>query len=123
MNNEFLIELGGYLLGSKSPAMWIAIIFFSSAGSFVRLYKKSLSRDPGSRNTPKKFSGRFLLLDNLRSFLAGIIIPFLFFRLSNLTADTGVIFITAASIGYAGTQLDIWAGMLEGLARKNLKGK
>lgn len=122
MLNQFFIELFGYLLGTKSVALYIAILFFSGLGSFVRLYSKSLERDPESVNTPKEFSGKFMILDNLRSFLAGIIVPFLIFRLTNISADIEITLLAAAVMGAAGTQLDIWAGIVEGFARKNIKG-
>ena len=119
--NSFLSELFALLLGGNTLATYVAAFFFAALGAYLRLYIRSLSRDPESPNTPKKFSGNFLLWDNFRSFMAGIIVSFIYFRFSQELSSTVLTMTYAFGVGIIGTQLDIWAAKFEGLARNNIK--
>lgn len=118
---NFFSELSELLLGVNSLATYVASFIFAGMGAYLRLYIKSLSRDPGSLNTPEDFSGKFMIWDNFRSFMAGIISSFLYFRFSQELTDITLTMFYAAGIGVFGTQLDIWAAKFEGLARNRIK--
>jgi hypothetical protein len=118
---NFLNELSAHMLGINSLATYVAALIFAAMGAYVRLYIKSLKRDPDSPNTPHKFSAIFLIWDNLRSFMAGIIICFIYFRFSQELSNITLTMFYAVGIGMFGTQLDIWATKFEGLARNKIK--
>ena len=117
---NFLNELSALMLGSNSLATYVAALIFAAMGAYVRLYIKSLSRDPDSPNTPEKFSGNFMVWDNFRSFMAGIIVSFIYFRFSQELSNITLTMFYAVGIGMFGTQLDIWAAKFEGLARNRV---
>lgn len=68
------------ILGSLSLEDYIAAFFFSAIGQFVAIRLHASWRDKNSDRTPKKWSTKFFILDNIRRFAAGMALMFIIFR-------------------------------------------
>lgn len=79
MNNEFKEALS-IILGDKSIGTYIAYMFFCFLGVILSLRRSAKRRNPESQSTPKKFSWRFLLWDNLTRALFTLIVMFIILR-------------------------------------------
>jgi hypothetical protein len=75
-------EFKQLILGQISLAYYAAAAFFCGLAILLSLYSHSRTRDKNSRNTPYDFSWRFLLWDNFKRVVTGLILMFLFFRFS-----------------------------------------
>lgn len=98
MNNQ-LKAAAEIILGNKPDGYYLAGFFFSLLAILLSLYMQSRSRDKLSPNTPYRFSFWFLVWDNLKRILAGMICMFLFFRFFNLSIELQVGFGFAIAFG------------------------
>lgn len=95
------------ILGSQDGSTYAAYFVFALIGALISLYIKSLKRDPNSKNTPVKFSWRFLVLDNFMRLVAGFLLSFLAFRFS---------------IEFLGKEVTMWGAVLIGASTDRLAG-
>lgn len=94
-------EAIGIITGGKTGGYYLAGFFFSFLAILLSLYIHSRTRDKNSPSTPYNFSWTFLLWDNFKRIVAGIIVMFILFRaadLSNIYAMLAVGFGVAFSL-------------------------
>lgn len=77
---ENINEFRELVLGDKSVAFYLAAFFFSGLAILLSLYIHSRKRDPLSPNTPSKFSWYFLIWDNTKRIVVGLIVMFFLYR-------------------------------------------
>lgn len=97
--NKAIHEAIDIIFGGKSGGYYLAGMFISFLAILLSIWVHSLTRDAASPNTPVTFKWSFLLWDNLKRMVAGLIAMFLFFRafdLSNIFAMIGLGF----SVGF-----------------------
>lgn len=80
MTPTFLTELKGYLLGSISPAAWIAALIFAITGVAISLLYDSTNRDKNNPRTPDAFNLWFLIRDNVQRILLNALLILMFLR-------------------------------------------
>lgn len=68
------------VLGTDSIIAFITLAFFAFVGVMLSLLMQTTKRDPTSVNTPFEFSWKFLMSDNAKRFLAGVILIYLALR-------------------------------------------
>jgi hypothetical protein len=68
------------LLGGQEPHVFIANFIFAMLGVLLTLLASSTFRNVESERTPKQFSWKFFLSDNVKRILAGIILIYLALR-------------------------------------------
>lgn len=73
------------ILGGKTGGYYLAGFFFSFLAILISLYSYSLTRDKESKNTPVKFSLFFLIWDNAKRIIVGLIVMFILFRAADLS--------------------------------------
>ncbi|OFY66618.1 MAG: hypothetical protein A2Y71_03755 [Bacteroidetes bacterium RBG_13_42_15] len=74
------MEKYSYLLGYVDLNMFLVMLLFAFLGIAVSLLIDSQKRDPSSKNTPEKFSLKFLLKDNWRTIALTALIVILTLR-------------------------------------------
>lgn len=102
-NSRFLM----LALGTNDVLLFVMAVFFALIGMAVILLIKAGKRDKHSKNTPYKFDGWFLILDNLREVVLSFILVFLALRFS---------------VEYAGVELTVWYALIIGLSFQKLSG-
>lgn len=86
MNNE-LNEALAIILGDKSIGTYLAYMFFCFLGILLSLKRSSKRRNPTSDSTPKEFSWKFLIWDNLTRALFTLIVMFIILRAITFPED------------------------------------
>lgn len=76
-------EFKSLILGTPTVWYYLAALAFSFLGILLSLLLQSRDRDKDSPATPVHYSFRFLLWDNTKRILAGLIIMFAFFRFTD----------------------------------------
>lgn len=89
--SQIIKETVEIILGSKAASYYLAGFFFSLLAIVLSLRVHSLSRDKESPNTPKEFSWKFLLWDNGKRIVSGLIIMFILFRATDLSNIWGML--------------------------------
>lgn len=88
---EHISEALAIITGGKSFGYYIAGFFFSFLAIVLSLRIHSKTRDVYSKNTPVKFSWRFLLWDNTKRMVATLITMFLLFRVFDFSSVVSMI--------------------------------
>jgi hypothetical protein len=83
--DKSIIEALEIISGGKSGGYYIAGFFFSLLSIILSIYLHSRKRDPASPHTPQKFSWSFLIWDNGKRMVVGLIVMFILFRLFDLS--------------------------------------
>jgi len=73
-------EFKQLVLGDLSIPYYLAAAFFCFLAIIISLYAGSKKRNVASESTPEKFSWNFLIWDNTKRLVAGMILMFIFFR-------------------------------------------
>lgn len=73
---EFIISV----LGTDSVSGFMTLAFFAFIGVILSLLLQTTKRDPNSPHTPFEFSWKFLMSDNSKRFLAGLIMIYVSLR-------------------------------------------
>lgn len=74
------------VLGGYSAGMWMAYLFFALLGVIAYSWMEVRGRNRNSSATPKYFSWRFFAFDNLKRYIAVIILIYVQFRFfANIT--------------------------------------
>lgn len=84
MKQEF-IETFKIVTGEKPLSYYFAGFIFSLLAIILSLYLHSKERNKYSIETPIDYSWKFLLWDNSKRIVTGMIVMFLFFRLFDLS--------------------------------------
>jgi hypothetical protein len=80
MQQTFLNEFISYLLGTMTPAYFLASLIFLLIGAALNIGIDVFNRDENSANTPKKFSWAFFYHDNRLRFIFNILAAYSFVR-------------------------------------------
>jgi hypothetical protein len=88
------------ILGEITPEYYVAAFFFSGLAILLSLYLQSMKRDKTSTNTPVNYSWKFLLWDNSKRIIAGIITAFLFYRFPGQALSQNLDMWVAVAIGF-----------------------
>ena len=86
-----ITEVAHILTDGKPYSYYIAGFIISFLAIILSLLHHSLGRDKYSTNTPIKYSFLFLLQDNLKRILAGMILMYLLFWLFDLSSKAAMI--------------------------------
>ncbi len=78
--DEIYLEVKTLILGDKSIAFYIAAFFFSCLAILLSLYVRGKSKYKQSTDTPPVFSWYFLIWDNTKRIVSGMIVMFLLYR-------------------------------------------
>ncbi len=92
------------IFGGKGGGYYLAGAFFSFLAIILSIYLHSKKRDPQSPNTPVRFSFLFLMWDNFKRAVAGMILMFIIFRIfdcSNVMVMIGVGFFISLGVDKA----------------------
>lgn len=103
-------ELQGYILGDASPAKWEAIGILANVMVFIMMGKRVNARDKLSPSTPIKFSWKWLVADNLSSFLRTQLSIFAFSRVALVWVKPEYTVIFAFATGLISDQLMVIFG-------------
>lgn len=127
MNKEILDTIK-IITGDKPISYYLAGFFFAMLAIILSIYMHSRTRDKLSTNTPYAFSWTFLIWDNAKRIVAGLILMFIFFRifdLSNVLAMVGLGFTVAFGLDKLIEWLMQKADFMKFLQadRENFKGK
>jgi hypothetical protein len=124
---ESIQEALSIILGDKSLGYYIAGFFFSFLAIVLSIYHHSTKRDVYSANTPMNYSVKFLVWDNTKRAVAGLILMFIIFRIfdcSNILVMVGVGFFVSfgvdKGIQWLMTKSDFISGAL-GMDRNKFK--
>ena len=101
---EAILNTLNIITGGKDASYYLAGFFFSFLAILLSVYHNSKKRDPFSPNTPMRFSWLFLLWDNAKRAIAGLIVMFLIFRMfdcSNIWVMIGVGFFVSFGVDKA----------------------
>lgn len=107
-----------HLLGTTNIPTYLAGFILAGIGALISLRVHANSRDKSSLNTPKEFSWRFLVLDNITRLFTGFLITFIAFRFTNEFLGTTFTMWTAFLIGLLFDQVAGILGKIESIARK-----
>lgn len=83
LRNQFIFKIKimiQKLIGSVDPQTFFASFLFALIGVALSLLLQTTKRDVRSDNTPFAFSWKFLLKDNIRRIIAGILIIYVAIR-------------------------------------------
>lgn len=94
-------EFLSLVFGDISLAMYLACFLYAAIGAGVYTYAEVSGRNVESVNTPRKFSIKFLLLDNIKRYFLTIILIFLQFRFSKETLGVDLNPYVALSMGFS----------------------
>lgn len=100
-----ILEALEIITGGRSGGYYISGLFFSLLAITLSVYMHSRKRNVLSINTPQKFSWLFMMWDNFKRAVVGLILMFLIFRLfdlaDNVAAMIGVGFFVAFGLDKA----------------------
>lgn len=102
--DNVITETLNIILGDKPVSYYFAGFFFSLIAITLAVYLHSRNRDISSTNTPKKFSITFLIWDNFKRAVTGMMVMFLIFRVfdcSNIGVMIGVGFFISFGVDKA----------------------
>lgn len=95
------------MLGTNDLPTYLAAFIFAMIGVVIILLLKSNKRDRLSKSTPYKFSIKFLIIDNLKEILLGLLLIIIALRFS---------------VEYAGAELTMYYALGVGLGIQKLSG-
>jgi uncharacterized membrane protein YeaQ/YmgE (transglycosylase-associated protein family) len=73
-------EITSIVLGDLTPWAFIGYLIMAIIGAVIHLWLDTLDRDKSSPKTPYRWSWRFFTLDNIKRFLATILLIFICLR-------------------------------------------
>ena len=88
------------VLGDLSLSYYLAALFFSGLAIILSMWAGSAKRNVDSTSTPKKYSFKFLLWDNTKRIVAGLIAMFLVYRFSASIIGHGLSMESAVGVGF-----------------------
>ncbi len=106
------------LLGTDDVLLFSMAVFFACIGMAIILLIKSKKRDKHSANTPFKFNGWFLFLDNLKEVILGFLLVIMALRFSVECSGVKLTVWYAFGIGISFQKLSSWISIIESKARK-----
>ena len=98
MKNTTLIER---LFGTSDITYIVALIIFAIIGVVLSLLMHSSERNPDNPNNPAKFNIWFLIRDNIKRIIFGILIIFISMRFSDELFGMKLSELTALLIGFS----------------------
>lgn len=105
------------LLGTNDIPTYLAALVFAVIGALIMQLIKSKTRDKHSPNTPYNFSWKFLVWDNLREVLLGLMFILLALRFSVEFAGVELTMYYALCVGLGLQKVAQWITNLEQKAR------
>jgi len=89
--------IGGYTLGEM-----IGLFIFMILGFILFTLLEVENRDKESNKTPKKFSWRFFALDNIKRYVASLLLTYVFFRFYDDLTGQALTPFNALMLGFMG---------------------
>jgi hypothetical protein len=93
-------EFKHLILGDLSVWYYLAALVFSFLAILLSMWVGSAKRNVESSSTPKKYSWRFLLWDNTKRIVIGLIAIFLMFRFTSSIIGRALSMEVAVAIGF-----------------------
>lgn len=106
------------LLGTNDLGTYAAALLFALIGVLMVQLIKARSRDKHSNKTPYSFSFKFMIQDNLREIIIGILLILLSLRFSMEYAGEELTMYYALGVGLGNQSLATWLSSIEIKARK-----
>lgn len=106
------------LLGTTDVPTYMAALFFALAGVIIILLIKSQKRNKLSPKTPLDFSWSFLLQDNIREIVLGLLMILMALRFSMEYAGEELTMWYALGVGLSLQKVSSWISNIELKARK-----
>ena len=106
------------ILGTSDVPTYMAALLFSLIGVAIILLLKSKKRNKTSTLTPYRFSGRFLLQDNLKEIILGFFMILMALRFSIEYAGESLTMYYALGVGLSLQKVSGWISNVELKARK-----
>jgi len=97
---EGIDVLWDMLTGGYTKWEMIGYAIFILMGMFLFSYLEVENRDRESKNTPKKFSWKFWIYDNIRRYIASILLVYILFRFSHEMMGRELDEFTALMMGF-----------------------
>lgn len=88
------------ILGDLSPSYYLAALFFSFLAILLSMWTGSASRNVYSSNTPVNYSFSFLIWDNTKRIVTGLIAMFLIYRFTSSLIGRGLSMEVAVGVGF-----------------------
>lgn len=98
---EILFEIKQNVLGPLSIGYYASAFFFSFIGLLIMLYYRSTTRDKNSKRTPVNFSFWFLVWDNAKRMVTGLLVMYVLFRFASEFFSSPLSMRVALGIGFA----------------------
>lgn len=93
-------EFKSYVFGELSIPYYLAAAFFCLLAIIISMRIGARTRNPQSERTPRKFSWHFLIWDNTKRIVVGMIVMFLFFRFASAAIGRALSMEAATGIGF-----------------------
>ena len=93
------------VIGTDDFVSFLGLVFFALLGVFLGLLLNTTKRDINSESTPFEFSWKFLLSDNVKRIVAGLILIYLSLRFTNEIFGVSINNFWSVCIGLASDQL------------------
>lgn len=93
-------EFKHLILGDLSVAYYLAAFVFSLLVILLSMWVGSAKRDVASSSTPRKYSWRFLVWDNLKRIFVGMIAMFFIYRFTSSLIGRGLSMEVAVGVGF-----------------------
>jgi ABC-type methionine transport system permease subunit len=93
------------LLGDQQPLPFASLVFYALVGAFVSILLQANHRDPRSIRSPVHFSWSFLLSDNVKRIVTGLILIVLALRFTKQIFGLDINDFWALAIGLANDKI------------------
>ena len=90
------------VLGGYSVGMWFAYLFFAVIGAAAFSWMEVSSRNKNSVKTPVRFHWKFFIFDNIRRYIATVILIYVQFRFFKELTGSELSEYVAFLIGFGG---------------------
>lgn len=106
------------LLGTNDIPTYMAALVFALVGAFLMQMRKSKKRNKNNAKTPAKFNFWFMVQDNLKEIITGLLLILLALRFSVEYAGTTLTMFYALGVGIGLQRFSQWLTNIEENARK-----
>jgi len=86
--------------GGLSAGYYLAALFFSGLAILLSMWAGSSKRNVNSTSTPRKYSFKFLIWDNTKRIVCGLVAMFLIYRFSSSIIGRGLSMEAAVGVGF-----------------------
>lgn len=93
-------EFKQLILGDLSVAYYLAALVFSGLAILLSMWIGSAKRDVASGSTPKEYSLRFLVWDNFKRIVVGLIAMFFIYRFTSSLIGRALSMEVAVGVGF-----------------------